>query len=764
MPANSQSSMRPTTSRTRAQIGRAGWSDLVFVTVTIVAAVAFSYRTVAGFPLDSVVSIFLRGAYIIFALWYVLVGLRRRRLLALFGEAIEKTPSAFALYDEKDRLVARNSAYEAVHPAAFARLRGTITYRKLVAASLSETLSGEELDRELERRLRRHNEATGVPADSNYDGRWLRVQKARTESGANVGIAIDVTELYEAKAAADREHARFRGLAETMRIGIWHFDADGRTIFANQGLLSLFGLSGRSDIEGVAALDFIAGHVRGFDAARLYTDHDELGNLTVATAEGGTRHIIIRASELPGETPGRMETIMSFVDVTALKEAERRIDYLAHRDTLTGARNRTAFVDAIATASDIASAENPCWLLAIDLDGFKPINDRYGHAAGDELLREFAARMNKAGRPDSFLYRIGGDEFCVLVMGATRDQVKSIGQAMVDAAARPFVLSHAAVSITASIGGAAMPTDAADPETAQRYADLALYSVKNMGGGHFGFFAKEHAERDLEERIMALDLGAALANDEFTFVFQPLFSRADRRVIGVEALLRWVNGRTGKRVPPDVFIAAAERNGVIRGIDHWVFCNVAAQISDWLSRGVDVPLVMINMSPVTFEESDFVARIDRALKNCSAVRDRICIEITEGVAVKDRARLAAIFASLRERGIRTAIDDFGTGQTSVALLRDLPVDFIKIDRTYVSGIESDPQALAIVATIVRLGRELDVTVIAEGVETEAQMRALETAGCDFVQGYLLAFPVGVAEIESTLGTDTDMVRGLTRQA
>ncbi len=753
MPAKRMHLARQCLARACLVIRRMGPSDGIFLFATIAVVVIMGLRVAGIVPIIEPVAFTIRTGYLALTLWYVFVGARRRRLLGYFREALEKTPASFAIYDERDRLIACNSAYKAAHASAFAMLRGPIVYDKLIRTSFSDRFSGEELETRVAERLGTHRNADGKAHDQLYpDGRWLRVTKSRTPSGANVGIGTDVTELYDAKAAVEREHARFRGLAETLPIGIWHFDADGRTIFVNRDLLALFGLKTQADVDGIAAPAFIAAHVEGFDPAQLNDDHNNLGNLTVHTRDGRTRNVIIRTSSLPAETPGHGETIMSFIDVTPLKEAERRIDYLAHRDMLTGARNRAAFINAIETAADISTVDNPCWLLAMDLDGFKPINDQYGHAAGDKLLREFANRIELVGRPDSFLYRLGGDEFCLLLMGTEREHVEAIAQAVLDATNHPFQLGHNQIGIAVSIGIAAIPLDTTDAEAAQRFADLALYSVKKRpgGGGGYAFFTREHAERDMQERVMTLDLSRAIANDDFEFAFQPIFRREDRTVAAIEALLRWTNRRTGERIPPNQFIAAAERSGIIGRIDQWVFANIAEHVSRLRARGIDPPLVMINMSPVTLEESRFLAWIDDVLRKFPNVGGCFCIEITEGVVVADRARLCETFRHLGERGIRTAIDDFGTGQTSVALLRDIPASFIKIDRSYVAGIEHDPQAMAIVSTIVRLSRELGVEVIGEGVETEQQLAALETAGCDLIQGYLWARPMAASEIEDLL--------------
>ncbi|MEJ8574122.1 putative bifunctional diguanylate cyclase/phosphodiesterase [Microbaculum marinum] len=736
-------------------IRQMGWSDIGFLCTAVALLFVGLVRQLLGYPPNRPLALLMFFGLFVFAVWYVITAVRRRQRLAFFSEAINKAPSAFALYDDLDRLIAWNDMYETVHPGAFRQLSPPFTYEQLVRTSLAKTLSGRELDEELERRLRSHREATGVPVDrQGSDGRWLRVLKARTESGANVGVGIDVTELYEATAQADREHARFRGVAETLPVGIWHYDADGRTLFVNHKLLALFGLSDAGELDGVCAPDYLSRNVEGYQSGDWSANRYELGNLTIRGKDGSSCHVILYTSKLPKGVAGGSETIMSFVDVTALKDAERRIEYLALRDMLTGARNRAAFMDAVARAADTATHSRPCWLLAMDLDGFKPVNDRYGHAAGDILLRVLTDRIQKARPANSRLYRVGGDEFSLVVEGASRTEAEEIANAILTVTREPFRLDHGQVFVNMTIGIAAMPFDTSVPETVQRYADLALYAGKQVGGGTYVFFAPELAERNLEEHILTLDLGRALADNEFSMVYQPVFDRETRTVVAAEALLRWTNRRTGQSVPTADFVRTAEHVRLITGIDFWVLNHNARLVSAWQARGVAVPLVMVNMSPPTLEDPDFLPRLDEILRQYPAIRGRLCMELTEGVAVKDRRKLSQTFRELESRGIRTAIDDFGTGQTSVTLLRDLPVDFIKIDRSYIEGIEDDTQAMAIVSTILNLGRKLDVRVIAEGVETNAQLDALEEAGCELIQGYLWGRPTSAAEIEAMVGGQT----------
>lgn len=672
---------------------------------------------------------------------YLPANLHRKRHVQFFKEAIESTPSAFALYDEKDRLIACNKSYEEAHAGAFAKLKSPIRYADLVRATLEATMSGPELEQELRQRLRRHREATGEPSDRLYpDGRWLRVQKIRTESGANVGIAIDVTALHEANAAADRERARFRSVAETLPVGIWHFDGDGRTLFVNGKLLHLFGLTDEAAIRNADARDFISEHVQGFgpfDRRRL---DDGLGNLTIRHSEGQVCHVLVRASEISGPLAAAGETILAFIDVTRLKEAERRIDFLAHRDLLTGARNRAAFVEAIESAARDASGGNPCWLIAMDLDGFKPVNDQHGHAAGDTVLKQLVQRIDAVRPEASLLYRLGGDEFAILAKGLSYGDVRRLADAILTTTDEPFDVGTTQAHVRISIGIAEMPRDAAEAETAQRYADLALYSVKSAGGHGFAFFTRALAERDLDERVLSLDIGRAIASDEFELALQPLFSSDDGRIVAGEALLRWHNRRTGCDVAPAEFIPVAERRGLISRIDMWVIGKVGEIVAGWASAGLALPRIMVNTSPITIESRDFLQGLDSLLARYPCLRHRLVIEVTEGVAVRDPQRLRSIFAELRARDIGTAIDDFGVGQTSVALLRDLPVDCIKIDRSYIDGIDRDPQTLAIIRTFIRLGEELGVQVVAEGVETRSQLEALRASGCEIIQGYLLARP------------------------
>jgi len=729
-------------------------SDIALV-VACLCLLAFGFvRDILDLPYHRTLALIGLTTVFLGVGWHIVTAIKRRRMLDYFQEAIQKTPSTFALYDKHDHLIAHNAAYEAFLDIDIGSLPRPITAADLVRATLPATLDDAARDREFRERLRGLEEASEVATDRRYpNGRWLRMLAARTECGATVAVGIDVSELYEAKALASHEYARFRGVAETSPVGIWHFDRDGRTLFVNQALLTLFGLSAEADLHAVRAPRFIADHLDGLEISTIAAGGATLGTKTLNRRGGDIRQVIVFVSDLPHDRYTQGEKLVSFVDVTALKDAEQRVNYLAHHDLLTGAENRAAFQDRIDALAQVATREVPCWILVMDLDGFKPVNDQYGHATGDSLLCAFFERIDALRPRGSGFFRLGGDEFCLLLREASRERVDMLATAIVNAASQTFLLEQGAVRISMSVGIAAMPLHTETPELAQRYADLALYVGKEAGGRRHVFFDAELAERDLRERIMTLDLGRAVADDEFELVYQPVFTRKTGKVACVEALLRWTNRRNGQQMMPGDFIPIAERVGVIASIDMWVLGQVARQLKDWKARGVAVSLLMVNMSPPTLEDTDFLDHVDRILEHYPEIAGHICIELTEGVVVQDRIRLSERFEALKERGIQTAIDDFGTGHTSIALLRDLPVSFIKIDRSYIDGIEHNPQARAIVTTVITLGQYLGVDVIGEGVETEAQLAALDVAGCALIQGYLLAKPVSGDEIEAILDVD-----------
>ena len=433
-------------------------------------------------------------------------------------------------------------------------------------------------------------------------------------------------------------------------------------------------------------------------------------------------------------------------DITLARNAEQKIAYMAKFDALTGLANRSVFL-SLAGEECSASVQNRARraLLYLDLDGFKGINDSLGHAIGDRLLIEVAARLKSTVPKGALLARLGGDEFAVLLPVSRRSEAETLAQALIARIGAPFHIDGSEADIGLSIGIAFAPDDSESPDSLLVKADLALYSAKADGKARYRVFVEE-MERSLNERrAFENELRLALPRGELELVYQPLVNLAHGRVVCFEALLRWNSPSRGK-VSPVAFIPVAETIGLIVSIGRWVLWQACTEAARW---DPDVSIA-VNISPQHFRMADFLSDVSVALELSGLDPSRLEIEITEGVFLEDCDAALENLHALRKRGIRIALDDFGTGYSSLNYLINFPVDKIKIDRSFVRDFLSRNENRAIIDAILTLARELSIKVTAEGVETVDQAVALRTRRCDDIQGYLLGVPKPASAVAETI--------------
>ncbi|KPF74485.1 hypothetical protein IP88_07930 [alpha proteobacterium AAP81b] len=425
-------------------------------------------------------------------------------------------------------------------------------------------------------------------------------------------------------------------------------------------------------------------------------------------------------------------------DVTEVRRGQERIAELARFDPLTGLANRALFRDALddALARAIRTAK-PCALLFIDLDRFKAVNDSLGHSAGDRLLREAALRLRGAVGGGATVARLGGDEFAVLIPDASPRRAEAVATAIVAALARAFVVDGQTITIGASIGYALGPEDGASVEALLKSADLALYDVKSSGRGAACRFLPAFRERADERRVLEADLAQALDRGELALAFQPVVDAGDERIVGFEALLRWNHRRLGN-IPPVKFIPIAEATGLIVPIGAWVLDEACA----WAARWPEAVRIAVNLSPAQLDDDGLIETVEGALARHGIDPARLELEITEGLFLDDKPATIARLAALNAIGVSFAIDDFGTGYSSLGYLHKAAFRRIKIDRSFVArAAEANGEASAIIESIVRLARSLDMETTAEGTETRAEFELVRDLGCAQVQGYLFGKPM-----------------------
>jgi diguanylate cyclase (GGDEF)-like protein/PAS domain S-box-containing protein len=435
----------------------------------------------------------------------------------------------------------------------------------------------------------------------------------------------------------------------------------------------------------------------------------------------------------------------------ALKESEEQFRQLAHYDSLTRLPNRALFYDRL--AHDLVQARRQKWALAvlfIDVDRFKHVNDTFGHIAGDQLLKQVSARLSDCVRRGDTVGRLSGDEFAIVLSHLTLpEDAATVAQKIVDALNRPFVLEGAELFVTASIGITVFPTDSTEQDTLIRNADVAMYRAKDRGRNNYQFYTPGMNTRTREMLSMESELRRALERDEFVLHYQPKVSLATGRITGVEALLRWHHPERGL-IPPGDFIPLLEETGLIVQAGDWVLRAVCAQLKAWERAGIALVPVAVNLSARQFLAPDLAETIRRVLETNEVRAEMVEVEITESAIMTDTAEAIRTLEYLEALGVGTAIDDFGTGYSSLGYLKRFPLRALKIDRSFVRDITTDPDDATITQAVISMAHSLNLKVIAEGVETEAQLEFLQRYGCDEVQGYLYSRPVPAEQCAAIL--------------
>jgi diguanylate cyclase (GGDEF)-like protein len=419
---------------------------------------------------------------------------------------------------------------------------------------------------------------------------------------------------------------------------------------------------------------------------------------------------------------------------------------MAHHDALTDLPNRAAFVERLTHAIDAAAeSEESFAVLSIDLDRFKEVNDTFGHAVGDDLLRELAQQLS-ALAGEAYLARLGGDEFTLITPNGDHPALAEIlAERLHSAVATDREVNGQHLRVGISIGIAIFPADGVDATTLLNNADAALYRAKAAGRGKTRFFEIEMDNRLRERRAIQHELSSAVERNELRLHYQPL-AKIDGEVIGFEALVRWHNPLRGM-VSPATFIPVAEESGLIMQIGEWVLREACREAAGWLH-----PLqIAVNLSPIQFRHGDLPGLVHSVLLETGLAPTRLELEITEGVLVEDFGRGLSILRRLKALGVRIAMDDFGTGYSSLSYLQSFPFDKIKIDQSFISNVKSNPQSAAIVRAVIGLAHGLDLPVLAEGVETKAQLDFLAAESCNEVQGYLMGRPHPILEYSELIG-------------
>jgi diguanylate cyclase (GGDEF)-like protein len=562
-----------------------------------------------------------------------------------------------------------------------------------------------------------------------------------------VNLAEKTRELQQANGHLD---AALQNISQ----GLCMFDGDGRLLICNDRYLGMYNLSADVIKPGCDLLEILehrtqsgtfTGDPKKYGLKlRSAARNKERISLTHELEDGRTIEVVNRPTADGG-------WVATHEEITERKKYEAKIAHLAHHDVLTGLPNRAAFNEFFtATLQRARSSGEQFALVCLDLDRFKYVNDLFGHAVGDALLCEVAKRL-KATIGSSFLARIGGDEFTVIVSGTQPlDATARLVERIVTALGDYIQIDGRKLSANVSVGVAIYPNDATDGEKLICNADAALYRAKADGSGSYRFFEPE-MDRELRERRQTQhDLTSALEKGEFQLVYQPE-ALIDGTVIGFEALVRWHHPTRGL-ILPSAFIPLAEDGGQIIPLGEWILRTACREAASWKSKA----LVAVNLSPAQFRHGDLPGLVHAVLLETGLPPSRLELEITESVLIDDFSRGQAILRRLKTLGVKIAMDDFGTGYSSLSYLQSFPFDKIKVDRSFVSDLETNNSNAAIVRAVVTLARSLNLPVLAEGVETEAQRLILSHEGCDQIQGYLIGKPLTILNYERIINSPQEV--------
>ena len=576
-----------------------------------------------------------------------------------------------------------------------------------------------------------------------------------------IGVIRDITEQRRLERERDQNLAFLNAVIETVPVTIVVKDA--RTLhytLVNRAAEKLWGISrdnaigkhGRDILPAATAdrLDARERHLLESNVDFVDETHE------VETPGNGIRMVRSQKIVLPGED-GKPEYLLGVVeDVTESARADERIRYMAHHDLLTGLCNRVLFMDKVAEAIANLRHEGEAFaIFMLDLDRFKEVNDSLGHAAGDELLKEAAERLRGAVGKTDILARLGGDEFAVIQGNATHsaEAASALAKSIIDIFAEPFDVCGNDVTVGVSIGISLAPTDGDEPSDLMKKADLALYRAKSEGRNGYSFFDARLAKDAEMRHHLERDLRAAIFCDELEVHFQPIIDAVSREAFGVEALARWRHPQLGF-VPPAQFIPLAEETGLVVPLGEQILrkaCAAAAVLPPEIK-------VAVNLSPLQFKKSNLVELVSCVLAELNVPPERLELEITENVLIDAPLDVLRIIRQLKDLGVSIVLDDFGTGYSSLSYLTMFPFDKIKIDKSFTQNLTRRTECAAIVSAVRALAYSLNITVVAEGVETEEQFELLRAAGVNAVQGYLFGKPCPLSALRLAHGGGDQAVK------
>jgi diguanylate cyclase (GGDEF)-like protein/PAS domain S-box-containing protein len=562
-----------------------------------------------------------------------------------------------------------------------------------------------------------------------------------------VGILQDITQRHAYEEQLRQSSVVFQTTAEAVVIT----DTSHRVVATNGAFSRITGFAD-SAAAGEVLDDLLRIDRRvdvAFDALASGADGYWHGEVTCHRKDGESFPAWQSVSVVRNEIGVLTHFVTAFSDISAIHAAQQKLKFLAHHDSLTGLPNRFLLDDRLEQAIEQARRQQQnCMLLFLDLDGFKVVNDTLGHNAGDELLRAVSVRFRNVLRSSDTIARVGGDEFVILPGSGPAEYATQLAEKILDSLRAPFAIAGESITISGSLGIALFPDNGDSSQQLMQAADMAMYSAKSDGRNRFCFFSDELSNRVRERMHLEQGLRRALDANSLEVYYQPQVDLADAGIVGVEALARWTLS-DGTAISPVSFIPVAEESGIIERFGEWVLRRACEEMVGRVdAKGRQLRLA-VNVSAQQFMGGGFVAMVSDVLAETAFPANSLELEITEST-LQVIERSAGILRALKELGVSISIDDFGTGYSSLSVLRDLPIDRIKIDRSFILHLPDDSQQRAIVEAVVTLGHALGLHIIVEGIESAQQAAVLRQLGCHEGQGYLFSQPLPLTSMVSLL--------------
>ena len=581
-----------------------------------------------------------------------------------------------------------------------------------------------------------------------YESAWSSLRRnAAIAAFLTVLVLLALEKILRAEARAEQKAKQLQLTLEHIGQGIMLVTKDGDVPVINQRCAELLSLP-RTVIDAPTRLDELIKCKVGHDVAKMWSedrlaaDHDGAGpqqrqRSSIADLRRSDGAFIeVRKTRLPDGA-----FVQTFTDITKRREAEAYITKLASEDPLTSLHNRRVFRAKMQEVCDRLSPTRFA-VLFMDMDRFKVVNDTLGHRTGDQLLIQVAKRLQAVLDVSAVLARLGGDEFAILLPAIkSNEEVEAVAQRIIDAVAEPFSVDQNVITTGISIGIAIGPDHGRTADALLVAADLALYSVKVGNRGTYRIFERRMNDEVNSRREIELQLREALTNGGLSVYYQPIVDLHNYSITGFEALMRWPHPTKGM-ISPAKFIPVAEECGLIGALGHWILAEACLKAKQW----PDDMRVSVNVSPIQLAQPDFVASVQTVLAATGLEPQRLVLECTETIFIEDSEKMLSTLHKLKQIGVQIALDDFGTGYSSLSYLRSFPFDIVKIDRSFISDLEASTSCSVIVQAVILIAGSLGIKTVAEGVETEPQLKLLKLLGCNDVQGYLLGVPAPADDI------------------